>query len=44
MNAVLKGEKILRERILKTIFICEIHYSEYQLVYSDNVSVSAKVI
>ena len=31
MNGILNGGKTLRERILKNVYVCEIHYSKYQL-------------
>ena len=34
MNGILHREKTLRERILKNISVCEIHYSKYQLTKS----------
>ena len=34
MNDILHRGKTLRERILKCIFVCEIHYSKYQLIKS----------
>ena len=34
MNATLNGGKTLKERILKNIFVCEIHNPEYQLIKS----------
>ena len=34
MNGVLNRGKTLRERILKNIYVYEIHYSKYQLVKS----------
>ena len=34
MNGFLHSGKTLRERILKNMFVCEIHYSKYQLVKS----------
>ena len=45
MNGVLQGGMTLRERILKNISVCEIHYSKYQLIksmYKIITSVSAK--
>ena len=32
MNGILNRGKILRERTLKNISVCEIHYSKYQLI------------
>ena len=34
MNGILHGGKTLREKILKNISVCEIHYSKYQLIKS----------
>ena len=34
MNGILNGRKTLKERILKNIFVCEIHNPEYQLIKS----------
>ena len=34
MNGILNRGKTLRERILKNISVCEIHYSKYQLIKS----------
>ena len=34
MNGILNGGKALMERILKNIFVCEIHNPEYQLIKS----------
>ena len=34
MNGILNGGKTLRERILKNISVCEIHYSKYYLMKS----------
>ena len=31
MNGILTEGKTLKEKILKNIFVCEMHYSEYQL-------------
>ena len=45
MNGVLQGGTTLRERILKNISVCEIHYSKRQLIksmYKIITSVSAK--
>ena len=32
VNGILNGEYTLRERILKNISVCEIHYSKHQLM------------
>ena len=34
INGILNGGKTLRERILKKLSVCEIHYSKYQLIKS----------